>query len=193
MSSVISRGYHPDKGGIDIAVDKLGGAQTVQGPEHQMTHDGKHFTLAHYFSDIDSSAYGRIRFKTPDDKYLHATFFAARSAGILLTIYRDPDFTHNASNALTSLNRNDALRTIYTDPLQEACHAPSGSGSGDVFIPTFILGAGGNPTQSSGGVDRDANEVVLDLDTVYLIEAQSLADNNKVTIGCDFYYRESNS
>lgn len=185
---LIIRGYHEELGPIDILVDEYTRAIVTEQSEHEKTHEGEHFTLAHYFADIDTDGYGRIRFKTPTDKYIHAVFFAARSAGILLTIYRAPGFTHNASNVLTAVNRNDALRAELTDPLQQACHTPSGAGAGTVFLPTMILGAGGNPVQSVGGQTRDANEVVLALDTVYLIEAQSLADNNKVTIGCDFYH-----
>lgn len=188
MSGNIIRGYDESQGAIDIRVDSMDRALVSINQEHHETHEGEHFTLAHYFADIDTDGYGRIRFKTPTDKYIHAVFFAARSLGILLTIYRAPGFTHNASNVLTSTNRNDALRATKTDPLQEARHTPSGAGAGTVFLQTMILGAGGNPVQSAGGQTRDANEVVLDLDTVYLIEAQSLSDNNKVTIGCDFYH-----
>lgn len=187
---IIARGSHDDYGPLDFQIDHVGRTIVNIGPEHYMTHEGLHFGLAHYFSDVDNGNYARIRFKTPADKYIHAVFEIMASAGVLRTIYRAPGFTHNAANAISSYNRNDA--SDNSDPLQEACHTPSGSGNGTLFVPTVVYGAGGNPVQSRSGQTRDANEHVLRLNTVYLIEVQSLADNNKITIRVDYYIRETN-
>jgi len=187
MSGII-RGYHEELGAVDILVDEYTRGVCALGVEHEKIHEGEHFQLSHYFSDVDTDGYGRIRFKTPTDKYIHAVFFAGATAGVLFTIYREPGFTHNAGNAITSFNRNDSKRVSHPDVLQEACHTPSGSGAGTVFVPTFPHGAGGNPAKSGPGGGRGENEVDLDVDTVYLIEAQSLSDNNHVTIGVDFYH-----
>lgn len=184
---IIIRGFHEEEGAIDLTADKWGKDLIVQGPEHYMVHEGKHFTLMHYFSDVDGDEYARIRFLTPADVYYHAIFFCSASAGVLISVYRDSTFTHNAANAITAYNKNDISSNI--DPTIEACHTPSGSGSGDVFIPIQVLGAGGNPSQVGAGSGRDANEVILKKSTVYLLEVQSLADNNKVSMGMDFYYR----
>lgn len=189
MPGVIIRGYHSEEGPIDLTADRLGHCLIAHGPEHYMTHEGKHYTLAHYFSAVGLDEYARIRFKTHATYYYHAVFFGIGSAGFTLSAFRDPDFTHNASNIIVAYNKNDVLRLENPDPTQEACYSPSGSGSGDVFIPPYIIGAGGNIFQVGAGNARDANEVILNPDTVYLLEAQSLADNNYMTIGFDFYYR----
>lgn len=189
--SVIIRGYNPVEGAIDILADRIGHSVISQGPEHEMTHQGKHFLLAHYFADIDTDGYGRIRFKTPTDQYLHAIIFSVGTLGHLRTFYRSPGFTHNASNAIVAVNRNDSKRLEITDPIQEACHTPSGSGAGTVFIPTLPIGGAGFFT-AGPGENRDANEIDLDLDTTYLLEVQSLNDNNRVCMGVDFYYRDEN-
>lgn len=190
MPGIIIRGFHDEEGPIDLTADKLGHCLITQPPEHYMTHEGKHYTLSHYFSDVDAEGYARIRFKTHATYYYHAIFYGMGSAGFTITIYRDPTFTHNASNAITAYNKNDVLRLEYPDPSQEACHTPSGSGSGDVFITTHVVGSGGNAIHAGAGTARDINEVILIPNNVYLIEAQSLADNNQITIGTDFYYRE---
>lgn len=186
MAESTIKGFHEDVGPIQLTADRIGKDLITQGPEHYMTHEGKHFTLSHYFSDIDTDGYGRIRFKTPDDVWLHSIFFASGTSGFIITVYRDSTFTNNASNTVNQYNKNDNLRSA--SPITEACHTPSGSGSGDIFINTVPVGTGGKQTLGAGNV-RDANEVILAKDTVYLIEAQSLADNNKMTLGLDFYYR----
>jgi len=188
MGGEIIRGYDEEVGGVDIHADRLGGSIVSEGPDHYMTHEGKHFLLAHYFPDVDTNGYGRIRFKTPADKYIHAVFFAQSTLGLTLAAFRDPGFTHAANNAIVGVNRNDPMRNDLADPMQEACHTPGGAGSGDVFVPAMASGI------FTGGplLQRDQNEFVLDLDTVYLIEVQSAADNNRVTLGVDYYYRSSN-
>ena len=186
MAESVIKGFHEDVGPINLTADRLGKDLITQGPEHYMTHEGKHFTLSHYFSSVNTDAYARIRILTPSDVWMHSVFFAVSSAGIIITIYRDSTFTHNASNTVNQYNKNDSLR--YASPVEEVCHTPSGSGSGDIFINTVPAGSGGKQTLGAGNV-RDANEVILARDTVYLIEAQSLSDANKITIGVDFYYR----
>lgn len=186
MAESVIRGFHEDLGPLPLTADRYGKNLITQGPEHYMTHEGKHFVLSHYFADVDADGYARIRFKTPSDVYLHLVFFVMSSGGLIVTVYRDPTFTHNASNTVSQHNKNDI--STNTTPITEACHTPSGSGSGDVFIGTVPVGTSGKFNIGAGNV-RDANEVILKKDTVYLIEAQSTVDNNKITLGVDFYYR----
>lgn len=186
----IIRGFHPIKGAIDLAADMIGECLIAQGPEHQMTHEGKHFLLAHHFGAVATSGYARIRFTTPAaGKYIHAVFFSHSSGGLLRAVYRTPGFTHNASNVLTGINRNENYKDTILDPLTEACHTPSGSGSGTVFIPIFPFGSGGFFTAGPGS-NRDENEFDLLPATTYLLEAQSLVDDNYITLGVDYYYRD---
>ena len=186
MPESVIKGFHEDVGAINLTADRLGKDLIVQGPEHYMTHEGKHFTLSHYFSDVDTDAYARIRILTPFDVWLHAVFFVMSSEGLIITVYRDTTFTHNASNTVNQYNKNDASEN--TSPITEACHTPDGSGSGDKFIETLPVGTSGKFNVGAGNI-RDANEIILAKNTAYLIEAQSTADNNKITIGVDFYYR----
>lgn len=188
MSGLIIRGFHEDIGAFDLAGDKLAKCLIAQGPEHYMTHEGDHYLLQHYFADIDNNAYGRILFKTSATQYLHAVFYVLGTAGVLFSVYESPTFTHNASNAISSINRNRPY-TTKTGALQSSCHTPDGSGAGTAIMGPFPVGAGGNPAQSGPGQSRDSNEWILKLDTFYLIEAQSLSDNNKVNIGMDYYWR----
>lgn len=186
MAESVIKGFHEDVGPINLTADRLGKDLIVQGPEHYMTHEGKHFTLSHYFSDVDTDAYARVRFKTPADVWLHSIFFVVSSGGLRATVYRDPTFTHNASNTVNQYNRNDSNRS--SSPVLEVCHTPSGSGSGDKFIETLPVGTSSKFNIGAGNA-RDTNEVILARDTVYLMEAQSTTDNNMITMGIDFYYR----
>jgi hypothetical protein len=189
---MIMRGVSEDGSINDIIIDNLAKCLISQGPEHYMVHEGRAYYLTHYFSDIDTDGYGRIRLVTHAEYYLHAVFFCFGTVGLLMSVYEDTTFTHNASNAIVSVNRNRPLAATMTGVLQEACHTPDGSGNGTAIVENVPVGAGGNAVQRGAGQGRDQNEFILKPDTAYLISAQSLADNNKVNIGIDYYWREAN-
>lgn len=187
---VMIMGQEPiTKNTVPVVIDEIAHNLIVQGPEHSMTHDGRHYIVSKYFADVDTDGYARIRFKTPIDKVLHSVFWQQGTAGLLRTVYRAPGFTHAAGNEFSEVNRNDAYRVTNPGVLQELCHTPDGSGSGTVFIPTQVFGAGGTQAFSSPGANRDSEEFNLDVDAVYLIEVQSLSDNNKIAFGMDYYWR----
>lgn len=187
MPSVIIRGTDKAQGAIDIATDPISRAIVKISSNHYHNHLGKLFSLSHYFSSIDTDGYGRIRFTTPSDKYIHAVFFSDSTLGLLRTVYRDPGFTHNVSNVIASINHNE--NSSNSDPLTQACHTPSGSGAGDIFVKPTPSGSEGHFT-AAGSKNRNENERILKLSTTYLIEAQSFVDSNKVTLGMVFYYKD---
>ncbi len=188
MKSII-RGHAPGVGYIVPEIDHESLCWITIGNEHTMTHRGDHYLLQHYFAEIDDTDYGRIRFKTDAEAEVHAVFFVLATAGVLFAVYETPSFTHASGNTITSINRNREYAATKTGKLQEACHTPSGSGEGTVLMGPLAIGAGGRPARSGPGQTRDSNEWVLNPDTVYLVEVQSLSDNNMVTIGIDYYWR----
>jgi len=186
MAESIIKGFHPEEGPIELTADKLGKDLIVQGPEHFMTHEGKHYTLSHYFSLVDTDEYARLRIKTPADVWLHSIFFVLSSGGLAVTVYRDTSLTHVAGNSVNQYNKNDSLR--YSSPVTEVCHTPGGSGAGTKFIETLPVGTSSKFNIGAGNA-RDSNEIILARDTTYLVEAISTTDGNKITLGLDFYYR----
>lgn len=156
--------------------------------DHEKIHEGDRYILSHYFSSIDTDGYGRIRIKTPPDKYVHTVVFTDAALGVLRTIYKNPGFTHFAANALTEHNRNDNYVSSKPSILAQACHTPGGAGAGTVWIPTRVFGSATTPVNTSPANNRAAEEVVLAPNTNYLFEVQSLGDGNKVTLGIDYYW-----
>lgn len=166
--------------------DEYGNGVCVIDTEHLMIHKGYHYLACHYFSDVDDEGYARMRFVTGVDAEIHALFFMSSTAGVLFTVYKDTTFTNVGGNAVTAISNNP--HHAKGQSLIEICHTPGGSGAGTAIVPTLPFGAGGNPAQAGPGQGRSSNEQILEEEKAYLIEAQSLADNNKITVGIVYYW-----
>lgn len=178
---------------LPATVDDLSGSLIAMGPEHLMTHDGKHFVLSHHFASVANAAKANVLIITKAGYWLHATFFVFSSLGLTFAIYEDTDYGYVLANKVTPISRN-RTNTTEENGIEGACHTPSGSGEGTAISPVIPVGTGGaNPNAVSPGLNRDQNEYILKPSTKYLLQVVSKADSNLVTIGLDFYIRSVNS
>lgn len=177
--------FHNLKGPLKVGIDYISRAVITKHVEHFMTHEGKHYISAHFFDAVASGSNAVVLFRTPTDKYTHMVFSADSSAGAKITIYENSTRTYVAGNILSAINRNRPSSNV--SGFQQICHTPAGVETGDVMVPTQKMGTSGNPNATAPGENRDANEYVLDLDTVYAVEVESEANGTDINIGLDWY------
>ena len=183
---MIISGFHLQKGAKQIGVDYISASLLIKPVEHYMTHIGKRWLVSYYFNSIASAAKAIIRFKTPEDLYMHCVFNAYASLGSLLSIYENSTLTHVEDNALIPINRNRAAS--YESAIQEICFSPGGSESSSTLIlPSQKIGTSGSPVARLPGEHRDENEYVLEPDTVYSIIVLSENADTDINIGLDWY------
>lgn len=183
---MIISGFHTTKGPKQIVVDYISSALLIKPAEHYQIHEGKRWIVSNYFTNVDVASSAIIRFKSPEEVYMHMVFNFFASGGSLVSIYEDSTYTHVSANELIPINRNRA--SSNESLIQEVCFSPAGTeNSSGLILPPQRIGATGGAQARLPGESRDANEFILKLDTVYSIVVLSETDNTVVNIGMDWY------
>lgn len=182
--SVIIRGYDEVKGAVDLTCDRVHNSIVSIGAVHRETHEGRHF-FVNKSATIDNGESLSIRFKTGDEKDIHAIFNAYASAGSTLQLFEDSTVTHVAANALTKQNFN--RRLISQSVMGDICHTPSGNEIRSAFRQYRV----GSDKSASGSGDRGETEFVLRHNTVYHMKITADSNGTEVVLDVDWYEAET--
>lgn len=164
-----------------LQTDSATGALVTIDYPHAELHSGDHFMYRRYHS-LARNATSNHLIVTPDTgRWAHMVIGVETiTSAVVVQLYEG--VTYSALGSLeTPVNRNRNVAKLPTTLIYES---PTGA-AGGVLLRDYYLGAGRN---SEGGSNRDAEEILLKQNTVYLlrITEQNVAAT-VVNINFDWY------
>jgi len=152
--------------------------------EHHKIHEGKHFTCQIYDNDTDATDSKYLLVRAPNTTTrIHYVFNAKSSINGTLFFYKGPT-TSSTGTLLTSFNNDGNSTSVASLKIWED---PTVIVDGSQILVNVMGTDSVSPTGDSGGVTDRSKEYILEQNEDYLIEYNSLSNNNRVNI-CNEWY-----
>jgi hypothetical protein len=173
---------------------------------HHEAHDGKHFTISNVWQGVDiATPYRGIVFYMPEssDDYAHLLWTVSAIGTTLVTLEEDVSVAV-ASNGAVAIpfdetpynNRRGSanvaeLEVGFADTEARISNVPTGT-----VIWQDVIGSSGGPagSRSPGGASRDLEFILKkhglaadSAQTAYILRAQTLVDDNIISMVMDWY------
>jgi hypothetical protein len=131
-----------------------------------------------------------VRIEAPDtlDRIL-MSFDIETALASTVELFVDTTKTDNATNRITSVNRN--FNSSITSGVT-LCHTPGGTQAGTANLLEYVGAATVSGKASAGGEASHDNHFVLKQGAAYLLRVTSRADTNALAILLDWYEEYDN-
>lgn len=153
--------------------------------QHHEIHEGDSY-LAAYSALKNSAETIELFFRTANStKIVHAEIDAIAALGATVEIWEGTSKTDATANRITGFNksRNSTKTSTLT-----ISHTPGGAQAGAAtFGPIYFGGANAGGVGSTGGAASTRAEIMLKVDTAYLVRVTSRANSNALTVYLDYY------
>ena len=148
----------------EVRIDASTNSLMVIDSAHHEIHEGDHYKIRGYEA-LAKGGDKQFLFLTPDTtEWAHMIIGVDNTLStIIVKLYEAPTYTLGSATACTKINRNrnsnnTSSISCYEDPTVSAT---------GTLLGQNIFGSGKN---STGGGDRDTNEIVLKQGTAYLLD-----------------------
>lgn len=185
MSHILVTPFY-DNGTKDVVptADKSTNATNTIDYAHHEIHGGSAFFVVYSALKADTETI-EVRIATPDTtKWAHMIIQVDAALAATAQLWEGTTKTHNASNAITPMNRN---RNSGTASGMTICHTPDGTESATAGLTQYFGAAASGGRVAQGGSAQSRGEFVLKQNTAYLIRCTSRADGNALSIVLDWY------
>lgn len=170
-----------------MVIDPFTEAIPIIDEEHFLIHQGVTYFTFYMDENVGDGGMVELWFKSPPARQLlHLVVMMESSLGAKWYVYEGCTKTYNVTNKLTAKNRHRSK----PDSNLLVCHTPSGEGEEDAatLLKNGLLGGGSGP-RSIGGSGRTENEFLPKPNTAYLLRVVSIAANNIISVGLEYYNR----
>ena len=155
--------------------DPVSFALTTMALPHYRIHTGESFEVGHYILSLADDGFLNILIQVGSDKELHLTHSVEASGDAIFDILEGTTFSA-AGTALTAYN--DRRRGTPASSTATFTHTPTITLAGTVIIPQHYIFGGTGPKSGGAGVS-DRAEIILKVDTDYLLRLQNVAGSAK--------------
>ena len=173
----------------EILLLSMGGRLTVlQSSEHEV-HEGHAFTFSTVDEDMDNLATLNVAFKTchhKGDVYFYASFTAL--VGASLAIIEAPTWTTNTGTATSLYNRRRDTNPIHSSFEEDKTATPAFTTTDKLLVQVTGIAGGttiwkryawGEKGKTEAGDYRAENEILLRIDTQYVVLFTAIGAANK--------------
>ena len=158
---------------------------------HHEIHAGSSYMVGHSAGSKGDGDKINIYLKTPDTtSYIHMFVRWSASGAAYMRVLEGPTVTANTGSSKTVLNRNrnsSSTTTVWnnaTEPIQGAVMADATVTNAGTNIYEEFSGA----ARTFGGSNRNAEEIILKRNTVYIFEVESDAAGLVLDVDLDYYH-----
>ncbi|MHA1852583.1 MAG: hypothetical protein ACTSUF_03640 [Candidatus Heimdallarchaeaceae archaeon] len=152
--------------------------------EHHQIHEGKHFFISDYDSDVDIASPKYWYIAIPDTNVrVHGTFLLKSSKNGTIEVFINPTIT-NIGTELRSINNNPDSSVIA----KGKCYKDPTVTNDGTRIYVEVMGTdGANPIGDVGGISERKRELIMTPDKNYIIKFTPENNDTRVSILIEWY------